>query len=323
MKIELQRRNGFTLVELLVVIAIIGVLVGLLLPAVQAAREAARRMQCGNNLRQLSLAMLNYESTYRTLPPSRITTGQSQHGFAAYLLPMIEQTALFNQYQFDYPWSDIRNFDSIKMAIPTWICPSAPGGRRAPEALEQSRYVAIPREGLGPADYVVMHEVMKCFFEANNLPVPVGTQRGIPGAIDRDRAVKIAEILDGLSNTMLFAETAGRPAMYLANLRREPISTKDGWGWADPRAIGGSLEGSSNDGRLLNDTDRNPPYISRIYGNCSINCSNHNEFYSFHPGSMQISYLDGSTRSIAANISAEILGAIATRQNGEVAFDDP
>jgi prepilin-type N-terminal cleavage/methylation domain-containing protein len=313
-----SRRPAFTLVELLVVTSIIGVLVGLLLPAVQSAREAARRMQCGNNLRQLSLAFQNYESAFKTLPPSRITTGLSQHGYAAYLLPMIEQSVVYNAYQFNTPWWDARNFQAVQVKISTWICPSTPGNRSFPSAADQSRYVVLPTAGLGESDYVVTHEVMRCFFEANQLPIPTGILRGIPGVIDRDRAVRIAAVRDGVSNTLLFAETAGRPSLYYFNTQKDPNATKDGWGWADPRAIGTSLEGSSSDGRLLNDTDRNAPYASRIFGNCSINCTNHSEYYSFHAGSMQISLLDGSTRTFAQSTDAAILGAIVTRDNGEI-----
>ena len=316
--VKSARRSAFTIVELLVVISSIGVLVGLLLPAVQSAREAARRMQCSNNLRQLSLAFQNYESAFKTLPPSRITTGLSQHGFAAYLLPMIEQSVVYNLYQFNTPWWDSRNFQATRSSISTWICPTTPGNRTAPTASDQSRYVVLPPEGLGQSDYVVTHEVMKCFFEANSLPLPVGILRGIPGVIDRDRAVRMAAVRDGVSNTLLFAETAGRPSLYYVNTQKDPNATKDGWGWADPRAIGTSLEGSSSDGRQLNDTDRNAPYTSRIFGKCSINCTNHSEYYSFHTGAMQISLLDGSTRSFSQTTDAAILGAIVTRDNGEV-----
>ncbi|MCA9135039.1 MAG: DUF1559 domain-containing protein, partial [Planctomycetales bacterium] len=99
-------KKGFTLVELLVVIAIIGVLVGLLLPAVQAAREAARRMQCSNNLKQMGLALHNYESAYRTFPPSSISVGwccssPSAATWGLYILPYLEQGNLANQYNFN------------------------------------------------------------------------------------------------------------------------------------------------------------------------------------------------------------------------------
>src|SRR2546427_5297251 len=91
-------RSGFTLVELLVVIAIIGVLVALLLPAVQAAREAARRMSCSNNLKQLSLALHNYESTFSSLPPAGIDTNQMS--WVVMLLPYMEQQPLFDKFNF-------------------------------------------------------------------------------------------------------------------------------------------------------------------------------------------------------------------------------
>src|SRR5438876_1373568 len=99
MRFHSIRRRGFTLVELLVVIAIIGVLVALLLPAVQAAREAARRAQCSNNLKQLSLALLNYETVHNTLPPAGIDSNQMS--WAVLLLPYFEQQALYDQFNFN------------------------------------------------------------------------------------------------------------------------------------------------------------------------------------------------------------------------------
>ena len=156
-----------------------------------------------------------------------------------------------------------------------------------------------------------------------------GTQVGHSGLGRGPGGTRLRDITDGTSNTMLIAEDAGRPRQYSGripglNPRTGNIAfgtqfTADGWGWADPRAIGTSLEGSSSDGRQLNDTDRNAPYASRIFGKCSINCTNHSEYYSFHTGAMQISLLDGSTRSFSQATEAAILGAIVTRDNGEIA----
>ena len=135
------RWQGFTLVELLVVIAIIGVLVGLLLPAVQAAREAARRMQCSNNLKQIGLALHNYESTYKTFPPGGVTPGEccginSAGNWALFALPFIEQLNLYNQYDFAL-WNDASpgrsnnphtvpqvNDFVTRQFVSTYICPS-------------------------------------------------------------------------------------------------------------------------------------------------------------------------------------------------------
>ncbi|MFM7930119.1 MAG: DUF1559 domain-containing protein, partial [Pirellula sp.] len=131
------------MVELLVVIAIIGILVGLLLPAVQAAREAARRMSCSSNARQLGLALMNYESAYKRLPPSRISLTAPavfQVSWPAMILPMIEQGPSFSRYNFNIPWYAAANDVVTTTQIPLMICPSAPTPRDIPP---QNLYAAI------------------------------------------------------------------------------------------------------------------------------------------------------------------------------------
>jgi prepilin-type N-terminal cleavage/methylation domain-containing protein/prepilin-type processing-associated H-X9-DG protein len=117
------RSRGFTLVELLVVIAIIGILVGLLLPAVQNAREAARRMQCANNLKQLGLAIHNYESSNKRLPAGRSPTGFSTH---AQLLPYMEQANVYNLVDFKVAFNHPNNGTALAANIPSFTCPSDP-----------------------------------------------------------------------------------------------------------------------------------------------------------------------------------------------------
>ncbi len=135
---QIRVRKAFTLVELLVVISIIGVLVGLLLPAVQAAREAARRMQCANNLKQLGLAVHNYESVHRAFPltttgPSHTTPqlGSGFYSWLAMLLPQVEQQPLFNSIQFDEPMVDTRSFTSSSDYTHLTISASHPNARAA------------------------------------------------------------------------------------------------------------------------------------------------------------------------------------------------
>jgi prepilin-type N-terminal cleavage/methylation domain-containing protein len=132
------RRPGFTLIELLVVIFIIAVLVGLLLPAAQSAREAARRIACANNLKQLGLACLSYDHYQGSLPPGAVgplTPAFPQyaqlkhHGLGTYLLPYLEQQELANLYDWNVSWFDPQNQTAVNTQLNVWQCPSAPGNR--------------------------------------------------------------------------------------------------------------------------------------------------------------------------------------------------
>ena len=121
-----HRKRGFTLVELLVVIAIIGILTGLLIPAVQAAREAARRMQCANNLKQLGIGFQGYASLYGGFPPRRWSkSAQGGYtGWGTFLLPYIELQSLYNKYNWAYDFYDPVNKNIVETKLPVFICPS-------------------------------------------------------------------------------------------------------------------------------------------------------------------------------------------------------
>ena len=116
-----RKTTGFTLVELLVVIAIIGLLVGLLLPAIQSAREAARRLKCSNNFKQIGLAMINYEAAYQRFPPSH--TDSPYHNCLTFILPFIELQNVYDRFDFKYDWNKDVNIDAGKVNIPAFRCP--------------------------------------------------------------------------------------------------------------------------------------------------------------------------------------------------------
>ncbi|MGE0756162.1 MAG: DUF1559 domain-containing protein [Pirellulaceae bacterium] len=202
---------GFTLVELLVVIAIIGVLVSLLLPAVQAAREAARRMQCTNNLKQLALGMHNYHDVYKTLPPQDFTGNASRcmlknqnfnfkWGWGSTILPLIEQTTIYDQLRPDGcsmpPSTTLFNGVALlRQSIPTFVCPSSPGPLINPffQSPHVSNTTNGSANGYATSSYVNSEQVMYSM-----------------SRVGGDLVAGFRDILDGTSNTFMFSERALR-----------------------------------------------------------------------------------------------------------------
>ncbi|QDV69414.1 hypothetical protein Poly24_31300 [Rosistilla carotiformis] len=196
-----QSRVGFTLVELLVVIAIIGILVGLLLPAVQAAREAARRMQCSNNMKQLGLALHNYHDTYQCFPanagvtlprsPSIVNESWASWSGLASILPFIEQGPLYDQidfsYNFDANIAGVAEHSSVvrRVRIDAFVCPSDPGSSVAYNA------------DMAPTSYCFSHG------PAAARDLGAGSE---PGVFDKDFFCKFRDITDGTSNTLAMSE---------------------------------------------------------------------------------------------------------------------
>lgn len=160
-----------------VMIACAGILVGLLLPAVQASREAARRMQCSNNLKQIGIALHNYHSTYKSLPPAFTVddSGQRLHSWRTLILPFMEQQALYSQIDLDKPWDDPANQQVAATAIPAYQCPSTPGDPT------MTTYVAV----VDPA-----------------------------GVFSGSQSVNFQDVTDGLSNTVMVAETSPDKAVH-------------------------------------------------------------------------------------------------------------
>lgn len=313
----LRCTDGFTLVELLVVIAIIGILIGLLLPAVQAAREAARRIHCSNNLKQMGLALLNYESAYRTFPPASISPNTSasagppmRHGWVAMTLAFIEQENVQNVYDFRVHWYAPNNASVIQVPLSVYHCPSAEFGRTA-----FSRSSAYGERTAAAWDYCSVNV-------ASSVAGYTGTgnanrRKGVMN--DRDGS-KIANITDGTSNTLMVSECANRPQLWTRmGLRKDIIAQTSnfpagivgpgettGGVWAEhQKAV--SIGGASNDGSITSGG-----------GPCAINCTNDWEIYAMHPGVANGLRADGSVTSFAETLDIQTLAALCSREGGEV-----
>ncbi|WP_425615579.1 DUF1559 domain-containing protein [Anatilimnocola sp. NA78] len=299
------RRNGFTLVELLVVIAIIGVLVALLLPAVQAAREAARRMSCGSNLRQVGIALQNYHDTHGYFPPRSFTN--PGRNWMLVILPYIEGRAIYEKYDQTKPFGNAANQVAVNSPVKVYTCPSSPGGITRKVNVGGNRTATV-------SDYGICHIVSNDAYNVNNVPRPPARQ-GIMS--EEDVGIRIAEVQDGTSNTIIVLEDAGRPQFWVRrkkgpdDINFDPCGKADvaggvvkGAAWADP-AGEFTLHSYANDGLSCP-------------GPCIMNCSNNNEAYSFHPGGINVAFADGSVRLLSESLKQATYFAMITRAGGEV-----
>ncbi len=293
-------RAGFTLIELLVVIAIIAILISLLLPAVQQAREASRRTQCRNNLKQLVLGMHNFEGSYGYLPyGDRLNDSNANKiGPGVQILPYVEQGVLYNQYNFNINWYDPGNAAVVRSVLPVFLCPSTP---RA-DKLFSSTEGGVPFTAC-VADYMAPSGIggsEKTFVEANY---------GM--TIRDDKAIltkkvklpnRLRDTTDGLSNSVMFFECAGKPDVWRNGLMTGGTNFKTGWashatGFDPKMFVAGGCTG---------------------VGSCVINCCNDQAVYSFHTGGAHAGLGDGSARFVSANIDVTVFISLLTRANGEV-----
>ncbi|KLU05607.1 hypothetical protein RISK_002239 [Rhodopirellula islandica] len=303
-----SNRRAFTLVELLVVIAIIGVLVGLLLPAVQAAREAARRLQCSNNVRQIGLACHNYHSALRRLPPGRLvydgvgSTGSPTKvvtGFLAMILPYMEGSNLHDTYNQHYGFDDVANQPAVNRLVPTFTCASAPGERTMPiyagwNVGWTTDVNALPDITGSSSDYQGvrgLHHLEE---------TPTGDKVHVWDSdcgILNERGSRFADILDGTSNTILLFEMSGKPDHWKMGKPQPPPSNAQFYSygpWAGNNGVG--IYNWSQDG-LLKGCDTCDNFI---------NVDNEASPYSFHSGLVTIVLADGSTRTLTDSVASEI-----------------
>jgi prepilin-type N-terminal cleavage/methylation domain-containing protein/prepilin-type processing-associated H-X9-DG protein len=280
------RRAAFTLVELLVVIAIIGILIALLLPAVQSAREAARRSQCINNLKQLGLAMHNYHATYKTFPPGWVYFGvdEAVYGFGSFLLPFVEQKPLFDQMQVATltlqdlknggvpPKSDKPLKDLPKIGLETFRCPSSQSAEKP-----GNKYRQNGNDG-GTSNYP---GVAGIFLHAMD---PAGTLKPYRngGVFFGNSHVGFRDVTDGTSNTFAIGERDRRgKAGYWAGILHFPQSV-------DERGI---TEVIGVVGVRLNHPDP-------VMAIPSVLSESQNGFTSEHPGGANFALCDGSVRFV-------------------------
>ena len=316
-------RAGFTLVELLVVIAIIGILIALLLPAVQAAREAARRAQCSNNLKQIGLAILNYESAHKTLPPGGLATsvGGYGHSWWVRILPFIEQTAIYDK------------FDQTKYRFTGWVGGDDWGGNVYNRDLLRDVYFAFMFCPSSPLPPFVLTST-----DHNEANTMSATYTGVSGALDHsttrdkgptggaygkiswggcllmDETVTIGDILDGTTNTMMVGEQSG----WCIDGEGEKMDCRSDCWHGFPMGPGNdSWERAFNVTCVVHPINERSGTALGIPGNCGPN----RPIQSAHPGGAQILLGDGSVRFVSENLPIQTLYDLANKDDGHVLGD--
>ena len=311
-------KRAFTLVELLVVIAIIGVLIALLLPAVQQAREAARRMQCTNNIKQLGLALQLYNDSYKALPMGVL----QHHNWRVSVLPYIEQKALYDRFDFSQSFgSDQNNVNTqilSNLAIDAFVCPSSPldpnmnpgwNGRH----LQYHHYMGVSG--------AVGTNIGKCqkFYGWNC----------DNGPFAMNRKVKLADLTDGTSNTMILGEQSNK-------VKYTGPGTGSSWEFKDGKTMGpGGYHAGWHGPNNLSQTGSQSGIMSGIvpvqYGpnatcpdqwDCGYVYINSTILASAHPGGINVGLADGSVRFIAETIDLNNFKRMALRADGQIVTFD-
>ena len=342
-----KQKNAFTLVELLVVIAIIGILIGMLLPAVQQVREAARRSACSNNSRQLALAMLNYESANQRFPPainSEASRGRedappiierpvtppsdptdpegAQQGWGFFILPYLEQNALFDQFQSstdngDIDWHLVTDANGQLVAsnvISSFLCPSDAGP-------DGDSNLSLTHKSAPDGQLYAKSNFIAAIGAGNHVQTRRASGRITWGIMATNSRTAFADIQDGSSNTIIIGERASRTDEEAGAVGDElPDGKPYGAIWAgriqnNQRNEKGHFSNDTCVGRLTSGDD------SRSWGVNGTRASD-GLVSSFHPGGGNVTFADGSTHFLIDNISLDTLKSLAAMAEGSVVGND-
>jgi prepilin-type processing-associated H-X9-DG protein/prepilin-type N-terminal cleavage/methylation domain-containing protein len=306
--IKLQHARAFTLIEILVVITIIAVLIGLLLPAVQGAREAARRAQCSNNLRQIGLAMHNYHSAQDTFPPAYITTVVNNPaspetgpgwGWGVMILNGLEQRPLYNAANFSLQITDPGSITVRTAILSVYLCPSNvgngpvtvrnPAGTVLSTDLSAGQYVASAGQ-LEPDEYP----------DSNN------------GVFYRNSRNGIRDIMDGSSTTLMAGERSRNvaDATWVGAISTARLCTNPKWQVQECGPA--SVMVLSHTGSLATGTIYVPNSKSSMV----------DDYWSLHPGGCNFLFCDGSVRFVKESVNPSIFSYLSTRAGGEIVSSD-
>jgi len=330
MKRVLRKRGGFTLIELLVVIAILAVLVGLLLPAVQKVRAAATKTQCENNLKQIGLALHNYNDAKKSFPGNQrpSTTSTVRQRWLVRLLPFLERNDLASRYDDTTNWDSATNAPLTATPLKFLTCPASPEATRIdgnPDSGGGWTGAGTGSSGTPPVavgDYSGVYGLYPTFISSNSLTVA-----NPDGVLSKTQTVTFADITDGTSNTIYVVESAGKPFLYQGGVKQNSNwRTKgvNGGGWSRPASdlwiIGSSKDGTALGGpytvNVNNGFDHAGAYPLSI-GTPALGTDGSGAIHGFHPGGAYALFADGSVRFLDEKISVPAIAAISTRANND------